>query len=202
MPKSWIESLISIDMNLARCHKVVSTKCDVSPLSAAIRLVPFLPKGIVYAFERDGKVEFSGKSSGTLASYLASGTEISDSTFGYCKDHFVADLDLLRLHWWQLPEKISIDTPDNDRTWREVLDSILNDIGIDKGQFCKFKMSINGVIASANGTIKRQDGYCRDALVSAIIQRFVNRTEFSKLVNHEDFNTFIYKKSDSLVNMK
>jgi Zn-dependent peptidase ImmA (M78 family) len=200
MPKLWIESLLSSNTNLADCHKQVSNECEVSPLAAAIRLVPFLQKGIVYACERDGKVEFSGKTNGTLANRLVRGVEILETNFSYCKDHFIADLDGRRLHWWQLPEKIILDTPEDERTWKEVLDNILSDISIPENQLTKFKMSINGVIAGINGTIRRTDGYSRDVLLSACIQRLVDRTDLKEFVKHKDFQIFLLKRANAFVN--
>ncbi len=200
MPKVWVENLIHTNSNLANCHKIVSVQCEVSPLSAAIRLVHFLPKGIVYACERDGKVEFSGRTNGTLANALRRGLEISETYYGYCKEHFIADLNLRRLHWWQLPEKIILDTQNDDRTWREVLNNILNDISIPENQLTKLKMSINGVIASVNGTIKRTDEYSIDVLVTACIQRLVDRTELQDFVNHKDFKLFLSKRANAFVN--
>ena len=200
MPKTWIESLISSNTNLADCHKEVSIECEVSPLASAIRIVPFLPKGIIYACERDGKVEFSGRTNGTLANRLVRGVKILETNFGYCEEHFIADLDGRRLHWWQLPEKIILNTSEDERSWKEILDNILSDISIPENQSTKFKMSINGVVASINGMIRQTDGYSRDVLVSAFIQRLFDRDEFKEFVKHKDFQIFLLKRANAFVN--
>ena len=199
MPHSWIEKLIGDISNLADLHRAISETCDVSAESAGIRLMQFLPKNIVYASERDGLVEFSGRTEGTLAGKLNRGDRFPCRIFDYNKQHYVSEINRSRLHWWLLPDSIQLDVDvTDDRSWREILDIILLDIGIPDSETPSVKASINGIIGYANSECKRRNESNVGSIVSACIQRFHDRHEFASLVQHADFDVFLYKRVQDL----
>ena len=103
MPHSWIEQTVSSTTDLAEAHKRISFECQTSTLSAAIRLTQFLPKNIVYASEKDGIVEFSGRTEGTIASPLERHVEFPNDAFNYSEQHYESKFHGQIIHWWRLP---------------------------------------------------------------------------------------------------
>ncbi len=198
MPCEWVEEVLKANSNLAKCQRHITETCEVSPLAASIRMSAFLPKNIVYACTRAGVVEFSGRTEGTLASALSRQKLLPDKPFPYAEAHYSCDFDAREMHWWRLPQKFSIAITD-ERDWRSILDSIVADIAIAQDDQVRFKASVNGVVANANGKVRQQGDYSVDAVVAACMQRFHGRSEFSAFVAHSAFQAFIQGKARSLV---
>ena len=195
MPYSWINGHLSTTTDLSKIHRDISVSCKTSALSAAIRLSQFLPKRIVYAAERDGVVEFSDTTEGTIASPLEKGSAFPMNPFAYCDQHYVSSMRQRRLHWWRLPEHIHIDVVD-DRTWRNILDGILRDIGLCTQEIARMKMSISGIVGSANSLCK--DKRCVSEIVSSCVQRLSDRDRYREIVGHRDFYAFVHKRAEAI----
>ena len=196
MPQAWVEEAISYSDDLSVVHKKMIVGCQVSASASAIRLSQFLPDGIVYASESNGRVEFSGRTEGTIANALEPDIEFRVGVFAYASErHYVSAVEGRTLHWWRLPCKIHIDSAD-ERTWREILDTILRDICDTDQVILERKRSINGVVGSAfSKCIDRSDVGC---IVSACVQRLHNRQEYEAVVRHDDFPAFIQKRAEAL----
>jgi len=201
MPFSYIEDVLANTKDLANANGMLSRECQVSPIASAKRLASFVPKNIVYAYERSGITEFSGRTEGTIANALSWSGQFPSSPFDYAESHFEASLNGGRIHWWVLPREMHFDINDN-RTWREILDLIIRDIGVPSSSVEKFKASVNGVVAYSNGVSKRSDGHTADAVVSASIQRFKSKVDYQLFVEHKDFHSFLVKKAQELVEKK
>ena len=195
MPHSWIKDLIAVTPDLSEAHRRVSSECKTSALSSAIRLSQLLSDKIVYASKKNGKVEFSGRTDGTIASPLDWGIDFSSDAFNYSEQHYVSTISGRSLHWWKLPQEIRIDTAD-ERSWREILDGILHDICESDDELVQYKKSINGVIGYANS--KCRDKSNIDAVVSACVQRLCDRPNYHAVVDHDDFLTFIRKRAGDI----
>lgn len=199
MPETWVIDLIANEDDLAKCHRSICQECSTSAISSAIRLVKFLPKNIVYAVERNGVVEFSGRTHGTLANQLPYRVPIEDDTFDYADEYYRAKFGKQVFHWWVLPLKIKIVSKDT-RTWKEILDDIVDDFDFSISEARALKATVNGVIAYANGASKRNGAdYCVDYVVSAALQRFTSKSELNEFINHPDFKLFVLKKAEELV---
>lgn len=199
VPSDWIVALLKDTENLAEIHRTISNECQVSSHAGAVRLAQILPKNVVFAAERSGTVEFSGRTPGTLASSLAWGTEFDPHAYSYADSHFSIKVGKRTCHWWVLPNTVSVKIEDQ-RAWREILDSIVDSFDLPEGDARDLKNSINGVVAFANGRARRSDDYSVDSVISACMQRFSDRPEFKSFVQHTDFEAFIAKKAESLVN--
>lgn len=195
MPYRWIEQTISVTRSLAEAHKRVLHECQVSALAAAIRLSDFLPESIVYASEMDGRVEFSGRTEGTIASPLEGDTRFPSDPFDYSEHHSVATVQGRKLHWWKLPRAIRVDTKDA-RPWREILDGILHDIFDSDQAIVKHRKSINGVIGYAFSQCGDKSNV--DSVTSACVQRLGDRPAYDALVRHDSFSGFIRKRAEDL----
>jgi Zn-dependent peptidase ImmA (M78 family) len=198
MPQNFIDELVAEENNLARVNLIITKECEVSPIASAIRLSSFMASNVIYAYERNNVVEFSGKSTGTIASPLNWGSEFPDEPYDYAVSHFQKVLNGGVIHWWVLPSEIHFDIED-DRSWRDILNGMVNDIGVDPSLVQKFKSSVNGVVAYANGSCKKSDSYTVGSVVSASVQRFKDRGGFESFVLHPDFKAFLVKKAQELV---
>ncbi|CDH45546.1 ImmA/IrrE family metallo-endopeptidase [Candidatus Contendibacter odensensis] len=198
MPEAWVANLVKCEANLAMCHKIIVQTCDVSPHAASIQLTKSLPSHIAYAVVRDSKVEHSGRTEGTRAASLLRSQPLPSEPFSYARQYFVEHLEHQSLHWWVLPDRVSLNSSDS-RQWREILNGIVEDIGVPEEKRNHFKSSVNGVIAAANGSIRNQPGYSIDMVAAACLHRLYNREQYEAFVQHQDFETFIAKKASSFV---
>ncbi len=198
VPSQWVTQLLAETDNMARLHKRIARESDVSLHAVAIRLSQLLPKNLVFAVERDGVVEFSGRTEGTLANALPWESDFPDDAYDYCDEHYMKTTDNRRIHWWKLPNSIALAAND-ERPWREILNSIVEDLGISPSEQTQIKSSINGVVAYANGAAKRSKEHSVDTVVAACMQRFSDRPAFQDFVHHPDFHAFILQKALALV---
>lgn len=198
MPSNWLQDTFGETENLARLHRRVARECDVSLHSAAIRLVNILPKNIVYAVARDGVVEFAGRSEGTLANAMPYDRPFNTDAYDYAESHYTATYAGREVHWWKLPQRISIRDAD-DRDWRTILDEIVDDLGLAEEDERGFKSSVNGVVAYANSVAKRSADYSVSTVMAACIQRFKDREDLKNFTRHPAFESFIVKKAEALV---
>ena len=196
MPHLWIMELLSTTDDLSTVHRCIIQTCKTSAFSAAIRLSQLLPARIVYASERSGVVEFSGRTGQTIANALEAGAEFPKEPFAYSDDHYVSEVRERRLHWWRLPLEIHVD-PSDDRTWRDILDCILDDIGLSTQESIEMKMSISGIVGSANNAC--DDKRNVDSVVSACIQRLSDRNFYREITEHSDFYAFVRKRAEDIV---
>lgn len=200
MPHQYIDNLVDQNSNLAEVHKLIAITCDTSTIAAAIRLSQFLPSGIVYAYEKYDVIEFSGRTSGTFANALEWGGPFPTSAFDYCEQHFISSFNSGQIHWWKLPEEIHIDVTDS-RTWREILDEIIHDVGVPSDMKQNIKSSINGVVANANSVCKRKGKHNAAGILSVCFQRFKDKDKYSDFVRHPLFETFLVKRAKELANI-
>lgn len=198
MPSIWVADVIEETKDLAKIHQRISKDCDVSLHAAAICLVNALPKNVVYAVARERFVEFAGRSEGTLANSLAADSKLEVDAYDYAESHYTATHAGRDIHWWKLPQRLSIQDVD-DRDWRAILDDIVDDLALGDEEEEKFKKSVNGVAAYANSVAKRSEDYSIATLVAACIQRFKGRPEFDAFARHPAFDAFIAKKAEALV---
>lgn len=79
-------------------------------------------------------------------------------------------------------------TTESKRDWRKILDDIVSSIDI-KEEEDRYKLSVNAIIAHANGRKRNEGNHTFSALLEACHQRFdVERHVL--LRNHPDFDEF------------
>lgn len=198
VPSQWVTQLLTETDNIAKLHTRIARESEVSLHAAAIRLSQLLPKNLVFAVERGGVVEFSGRTEGTLANALPWENEFPDEAYDYCDEHYIVTTEHRRIHWWKLPNSVALAAND-ERPWREILNSIVADLGISPSEQTQIKSSANGVVAYANSAAKRSKEYSVDTVVAACMQRFSDRAEFQDFVHHPHFHAFIRQKALALV---
>lgn len=197
MPSTWIADLIESISDLSKAHKRICERCEVSALAASRRLSSLLPENIVFVCERNDEVEFSGRTKDTLANAPTWNTRFDAASFAYAESHFVSTLGSRRLHWWILPDKVN-ETSNDPRQWREILDTIVKDIGIDAEDQKRFKMSVNGVLSAANSAVKRHGTHTTASVIAACLQRFHDRDDLRSFAGHPNFMDFVIKRATEL----
>ncbi|WP_374566176.1 ImmA/IrrE family metallo-endopeptidase [Ideonella sp.] len=197
MPSDWLEGLLESTPDLSQCHKCLSEECEVSALAAARRLSSVLPPNIVFIAEKNGEVEFSGRTPGTLAKVPAWQSMFDPGVFRYATGHHTSVTGTRRLHWWTLPDKVAGVTTD-PRPWREILDEMVTDIGVPPDDQKRFKMSVNGVVAAANSAMKQRGTHTAPAVIAACLQRFHDRNDLTGIAAHPSFMDFVSKRASEL----
>lgn len=193
MPSEWVvEKYTENNNDISKLHSHLVNVCKVSDQAAAIRIVDLLPKNIIYCAESYGTVLHSGRTNLTAAFPQEPNTRFDKDFYPYFDKYFTVTFGNSSYHWWQLSSKVKIETNEDNRTWREVLDSIVNDLDLDIDPQ-KFKSSINGIIAYANGKAKQEGDYSIDSVISIAIYR-LRRENLEDFVTHKDFELFILKK--------
>lgn len=198
MPSIWIENQIGADLHLAITHKSIAESCEVSAHAAAIRLSQFLPANITFAIESSGNIEVAGRTEGTLASPLAWGKPFSPSAYSYATKHLQTNLASKTLHWWLLPDGEDLDEL-STRTWKEILNSIVDTLDLTPAEQKKLKSSVSGVIAYANGAVKHSGAHTVKGVMAACIQKFHGRPEYASVYEHPEFRGFLSAKARQLV---
>ena len=165
-------------------------------MAAAIRITSYLVPGVVYAAEKNGLVQYSGKSESTIAPTLSWGREYDSNCYKYASEHSEVKYGESTVHWWVLPSKVSIES-DDSRSWREVLEQILSDICTSDVEAHRLKQSVNGVAAYANSASKRSGNHNPRSVASACIQRFNDREDYKEFVQHPDFEAYVQKRSEA-----
>lgn len=200
MPKEWIESEIEKnDSSFSKLHKNIALKASVSYHSSAIRLMEYLPPNIIYVAEQFGGVIHNGKSNGTSAFLQEINQSFDVSFYDDLVNYSSHEVGSLKYHWYELNSIIKILTKD-ERSWREILDGIIQDINPSQGA-TKFKMSINGIFGSVNSTAKRKENYCIDNVTTHSIYK-LRREGLEDFISHPDFKNFVKNRVTELFNKK
>lgn len=197
MPTEWvIEKYSECNYDIAILHNQIVTYCNVSDQAAAIRIVDLLPKNIIYCAVSNMTVLHSGRTNLTAAYLQESNSTFDINFYPYIDNYYTVTFGNSEYHWWRLSSKVKIETNEDIRTWREILDSIVEDLNLDE-EPRKFKSSINGIIAHANGKAKQEGDYSIDSVISTAIYR-LRRDNLEDFVAHKDFELFILKKVKSM----
>lgn len=203
IPTVWVDSLVKQMDNPADTHKIIAHTAQVSSTAAGIKLIKLLPPGYIFCgLDRANRVQLTGRSPDTIA-----GTPTQkiinnpEQEYPYCEERWTINIDGNNYYWWRLPAEIAPPTIKEDaRDWRTVLNHILDDMKFPSyEERDQFRASLMGVIAYANGLIKRGD-YSRERLYNAMLQRIHSQNgRFQSLLVHADFETFLNKRLAELM---
>lgn len=200
IPEQFLEQF-DLTLGLAEVHKQVAKSCDVSLLASALRIVDFFKGSYIFISEKNGIVEFAGKSKTTFAPIPIWGNAFNLNAYnGTSIIHNQCKLSSRTIHWWEFPSELPVDTQNRDmRSWRKILDDILNENSNPGYDIQRYKRSLNGVISSAHGRLCKDTGYSAKNIVAACFQRLNNDEKHSELVNHPDFNLFLSKRAEDFL---
>ena len=193
MPLDLILEIFNQNRDLAETQHKIMELTSFSPKRVAELLVRGSPISIAYCLEINNKVIGSGSSYGTHFYYQSEGEEFVESPYKYFGNYYISKIGFMKTHWWIFDCKFNI--PNDDRSWRDVLDVIVNTIS--PGNEKKLKASINGMISGAYGNWKNKNKGNLEQFVENLIYRF-NTPEVHYLLEHEDFLVFIKKRCEEL----
>lgn len=195
MPKQFIENLSLKEENFASLHDRVCLLTGVSHQAAAIRLGQILPRNIIYCCEVDGIINYSGVSSGTMATIPNSGS-INVKTSFPSAVHSNIKIRGKTIHWWQLKqEDVSTVQKDDPRTWKEILDFVAS----QTENPIKYKQTINGRVSWVNGTLKKTSAYNVSSIYTECLNRFRHLEEFKGFIKYGLLEIFLLKKIEDMV---
>lgn len=205
MPTPWVGQLIDDHdySDLAEVHRKVTHGAGVSPIASAIHISEFLFPGTVWVIETNGLIQNHGMSAGTLVPRIWGKDHTFDADmYHYAERHYQWTNGSSTIHWWELPSELPTQNSD-ERTWQEILEKMLNDIGCTDPVF--EKQSINGIIGAVNSKLKAQAKHdiivthTAKSLAAACLQRFAD-SEHTAFFKHDDFMTFIQKRATAVFN--
>lgn len=197
LPGEWVLNTARIFTDPIELIVHISEKAHVSHLAALIKLVPLLEPGHIYAqLNRNGSVEMSGRSPGTLAESPTYGELPRGSPhFPFVEHFWEGEVRGHKFLWWKLPSHVSMPEAGDGRDWRQILDEILEDIPNFSDERHHIRQSINGIIGAVNGRSSKQT---LEELYASLLLRFeVRRKEggfYRYIVEHPKFSDFLIRR--------
>lgn len=199
LPSEWLEKKVKhFNRSPIDFTRRIAKKTKVSFLSTSISVLHVLPPGYLLAVisEKD-LVVHSGRSIGTAAKAPQKNEKIKNLTNYYPRATGIEyeEIGPLTFAWWHYAghkEKIK----DYDgREWRDVINTILDDIGIVGDDAKKLLQRMNGVIGAANSMNKQATP---SDLYQILLQKFSSLPHLKPVAKHPDFKNFITKRALAL----
>lgn len=194
----WVSHILTQFTDIAKAHTEIARVCNVSLQVAAIKLINYLPSNYVLVVEREGQIEYCYQTNGTHARLPSKGSTLDRNHFSYYEQHYVCTHKNRQINWWKLPSKMRHIWID-DRHWKEILDSIITELNISHETRKSMIATLNGVISYANNLTLRCGEYSRERLTALCIQRLSGHQLLAPLFTHKDFDSYLGKKIDELV---
>lgn len=202
IPGEWVLSTAGGFANPIDLIIYLSEKANVSHVAALIKLVPLLEPGHVYAqLDREGLVEMSGRSPGTLTESPIHGElPRGGPHFPFIEHFWKGEIRGHKLLWWKLPSQISMPEAGDGRDWRQILDEILNDLSEFTDEHHHIRQSINGIIGAINGKSSKQ---LPEEIYASLLLRFEARRKeggfYKYVVGHPKFSDFLIRRLEAMV---
>ncbi len=191
MPRTWLERHLEASSNPLKTLSLLVRQAIVSVQAASIKILSLLPPGHVMIQLDDGFVVVSMKSPSTLASPPALGTRIDIGSVFPWADRWQQEIGGRLYVWWEFRADIPVPVIQTDREWRDILNDII--IELSPPDVHKFKASLNGIIAHANGRIKenRTGGAILNACLQRLHSNAMQNSYINRFLAHERFEEFM-----------
>jgi len=193
VPITLILEIYNQTKDLAATQKKLVEITKFNPKRVAEIMVRDFPGRVAYCIESNNKVIGCGRSNGAHSFYQFEGSDFVKSPYKYFERYFVLKQGSFNTHWWSFDSTFTI--PEDNRTWREILDAIANEIS--PGHEKKLKGMINGKLSGAHGSWKTKNKGSVEQFIEDTIYRF-NNPDFKALLEHPDFLIFIKKRCKAL----
>lgn len=191
MPKENIIEIYEINKDICATQKHFINSSKLTPLRVAELMARAIPLKLAFCVENDDIVIGSG-SKGIYRYHQFVINKFIKKPFAYYSHYTVCKHNNQNTHWWIFENTFV--PPQDDRSWREILDTLAQDLA--PGNEVKFKASMNGKLSGANGIWKSKDKGTLIEFFNDVVSRF-NNPEYKKLLDHPDFITFLWKKCES-----
>lgn len=193
MPRKWIRKLLKKVDSPAEVALEIRETAKVSNDAAIIALNNTLPSGYMYVRTDDSnRILSCARSEGTVVNYPPERSLIQKSpVFSKAKQLTHFDYRQNRHYWLYFNHKENLPVFSDNRSWKDILDQILDDLGIDeKSTRLTTKQQINGVIASNN-----KKGIEPEVFFATVGHRLAGRGGNAEAVaNHELFKIVLAKR--------
>lgn len=194
MPTDWLCGIVQQHRNPVDMIEAVTRNAVVSFPAALIKIAANLPPGYTYACEQDGLIIASDHSRGTFTAPPQYETKACNYEFGsLATDEYRVEYNGRMHYWWRFEIAFDDVSAWPDGNWRELLNRITDGFGIDEADLKKFRMSLNGLIASANGGLKDNRSILSvyDACINRIRGAARHNYLIKRLVKHPEFENFL-----------
>lgn len=195
MPEEFIKKLSSSAGSLAELHQEVCRLIGVSEHAAAIRLCQILPRNIMFIAFADNEIKYHGLSIGSFIKLPISYPFIPSDIYPDAQEYSKFSNKGYTFHWWNVGERDMDYTEIDNRTWREILNEILEWYP----DALQFKRSLSGKIGSVNSTLQRDGNVSAERLYSACYNRLLHDEDMSLLTKHKDFHLVLSKRVAELI---
>lgn len=197
MPRKWIQELLEKEDSPANVALEIRETAKVSNDAAIISLNNTLPPGYMYVrTDEFNRISSCARSEGTVVNYPAEHTFLhKSSVFSKAEQVSYFDFRQSRHYWLYFNHKEDLPEFSDDRSWKEILDQILDDLGIvENATRLTTKQQINGVIASNN-----KKGIEPEVFFATVGHRLAGRGGHAEAVaNHELFKIVLAKRISEL----
>lgn len=195
LPYEWLQKKLKY-FNGDPIHftSKIAKKAEISFHSTTISVLNILPPGYLLAvISENGVVINSGRSIGTVAREPQKNEIIKDITNFYpgVTDIKSDEIGPLTFVWWHYDDHKEKIRDCDTREWRDVINIILDDIGITGDDAKKLLQRMNGVIGAVNSMNKQ--GTPND-LYQILFHKFSSLPHLKPVAKHPDFKSFITKR--------
>ena len=193
LPRRWLAVIVKKSKGLREAISMAS-KSGVSSQALCLGLIEVLPPGYLFAsLDEKDHVLLSGGSPGTMARRPTRGEAISiDQYNSLASNHLFHD----GIHWWRFSQAQSVPNIKDARSSGLVLTDICRELKIFGASAEKAMWSINGIIGATNSALRSRDA---SGLFAALRQRFLDRKELHRIVEHKDFEIFLVHRVRELI---
>ena len=146
MPSAWVEGVVVVASTPVEAVRRVKEEAQVSVHAATLKVVHYLGPNYVFAQLSDGVVTASGCSPKTAAYPPNRGEPLDLGLFPYASAHW----SYSGYRWWFLGVGDVPEPANPNAEWRDVLGTIIADLGLEFEEAKSFKQTVNGIVAAAN----------------------------------------------------
>lgn len=202
MPTAWVEKQIGESPHPLEATTRVASGAEVSFQAATIKVLNCLDASYIFAQVQDGVVVSSGRSRGTLANQPGIGSTIKPGAlFPWTPHRWERQVGTSYYYWWQFKGDVVLPPANSNQDWRELLNSIIDDIKVSADDIPKFKMKVNGIIAYANGNTRENRTRSRifEAGLLRLHSNAPNDRFIRRMLDHPQFREFLDARVCSLL---
>lgn len=180
----------------------------MSSSAASVALLKNLPEGyVIFIADEKNNITFQSKSNGTLINNLREHKKLKLDVFiKYSNEHGHLNISKHIIHWFKFND-YSINNSlaiIDSKTSSDVLKIIVNE-SFNTDSTKSILCSINGIIGCLNTKLK-SDGILNKKNFLKYFEEKIsdkNRTvKLNKILQHPEYNSFISKKIDELLNVR
>ncbi len=184
MPKEWVLEILNTH-ELNESQKIIIKSSKVSALAAALKILDVTDLNTCLYIVINNKITFTKKSN-SCVTFTQEETDDFDKNFhkNVPNDEFIYYHGSEEYHWFKF-KNVKYKVPENNNTWREVLEEILNDSNLQQK-----KGSINGIISHENGRLKNNKTHTKENLYTNCLMR-LKREELIGFYEHPKFGDFL-----------